>query len=422
MVLRLLFRTVRTVDRRCLARFCWNFGVKGVVAIERFKRRLKRGEHFPPFLHLSITNACNLRCQGCWVDVTAPVHAIEAATLDRLIRQAKTQGNVFFGILGGEPFMHPGLYDLLAAHPDCYFQIFTNGQFLTESTAGRLRQLANATPLISIEGLEGVSDERRGGREVYQRTLRGLDHALAAGLLTGVATSVCQSNFDDLLSESWLDRLIQRGVHYVWYHTYRPVGPVMRPELALRPDQLVAMRRFVARMRARKAIAIVDAYNDADGHALCPMVTGICQHIGPYGDIEPCPVLQFAVERIEDPRGIVETIRSSAFLRDFREQSAAITRGCILLERPDVVRDLVQRHGARDTTLRRTALAELDAMTPRYSQWLPGQEVPEAHWAYRIAKRFWFSDFKAYRRLGADARARAIALQQQLGTSPQATP
>ena len=58
--------------------------------------------------------------------------------------------------------MHPQLLDLLAAHPDCYFQLFTNGQFITEKVARRLRELGNATPLVSIEGREITSDERRG--------------------------------------------------------------------------------------------------------------------------------------------------------------------------------------------------------------------------------------------------------------------
>ena len=41
------------------------------------KSRLARGEFFPPFLYISIINSCNLRCQGCWVDVAAPQHKIE---------------------------------------------------------------------------------------------------------------------------------------------------------------------------------------------------------------------------------------------------------------------------------------------------------------------------------------------------------
>jgi len=171
----LIYRTVRTANKRCLAKFAWNFGVKGLLSVEKFKRRIRRGEYFPPFLYLSIVNSCNLRCQGCWVDVEEK-DAIELETLNRTITDAKRHGNSFFGILGGEPFMHPQLLDMLAEHPDCYFQVFTNGQFITEKIAKRLCQIGNATPLISIEGLQLTSDQRRGSKEVLTRTLRGLDN------------------------------------------------------------------------------------------------------------------------------------------------------------------------------------------------------------------------------------------------------
>jgi MoaA/NifB/PqqE/SkfB family radical SAM enzyme len=401
-------RILRTTDPRLLWKFSWNFGVKGLLSIERFKRRLRRGEYFPPFLYLSIVNTCNLRCQGCWVDVEEK-DAIDLETLNRTITDAKRHGNTFFGLLGGEPFMHPGLLDLLAAHPDCYFQVFTNGQFITAKVAARLRALGNATPLISIEGREFTSDQRRGNKDVFNRTVRGLEHCLQEKILTGVATSVCQSNIDELLTEDWLRELIARGVHYVWYHTYRPVGPKMNPQLALRPEQAVRVRRFVTSMRARLPIAIIDAYYDDRGQALCPMSTGISHHVSPRGDIEPCPIIQFATDTIRDPRGLYATLRDSEFLRDFRRLSAEHTRGCVVLERPDLVKSLVVKHGARDTTARGTAMAELEAMVPRPSQWLPGQEVPEQHWMYRLAKKYWFNDFGAYRSLRPDAAPPAAA-------------
>ncbi len=407
-------RILRTTDKRSLWKLAWNFGLKGMLSVEKFKRRIRRGEYFPPFLYLSIINSCNLRCQGCWVDVEAPRELIDLEAMNRLIGDAKQHGNSFFGILGGEPFMHPELLQIVAAHPDCYFQIFTNGQFITEKIARELRRLGNVTPLISIEGREMVSDERRGKKDVFNKTVRGLENCLNERLLTGVATSVCQSNIDELLTESWLQELISRGVHYVWYHTYRPVGPKMNGQLALRPDQLVRVRRFVVEMRGKMPIAIIDAYYDHRGQALCPMSTGVSHHIGPRGDIEPCPIIQFAVENIRDSRGVFATMRDSAFLRDFRELSARATRGCVVLERPDLVKQLVQKHGARDTTSRGTAMAELEAMQPRFSQWLPGEEVPEQHWMYRLAKKYWFNDFAAYRSAGHDAAAKAQALQTRL--------
>jgi hypothetical protein len=94
-------------------------------------------------------------------------------------------------------------------------------------------------------------------------------------------------------------------------------------------------------------------------------------------------------------------MRGSAFLADFRQLSARATRGCVVLERPDLVRELVVRHRARDTTLRGTAMAELESMTSRSSQYLPDAEIPEEQWFYRLAKKYWFNDFGAYQRAGS---------------------
>ena len=396
MVYALAKRMLTEPDPRALGKLAFNFGIKGMWSVEKYKRRLARGEYFPPFLFISVISGCQLRCQGCWVDVSGPSKRIAIDDLNRLVTDAKRHGNSYFGLLGGEPFMHPELLDLCEAHPDCYFQVFTNGQLITDAQAARMRKLANVSPLISIEGSALVSDLRRGRSGVLDKTLAGLEHCRRNRLIIGVATSVCQSNVDELVTERWLHQLIERGVHYVWFHTYRPVGPHASTELALTPDQIVAVRRFMVRMRSELPIAIVDAYWDDQGEALCPMATGVSHHIGPSGHVEPCPIIQFATESIHDRESVYEMMTESQFLSDFRETAAQATRGCIVLERPDLVKELVVRHAARDTTQRGTALAELDAMQPRTSQHLPGQEVPEEHWAYRFAKKHWFFGFGAY--------------------------
>jgi MoaA/NifB/PqqE/SkfB family radical SAM enzyme len=227
--------------------------------------------------------------------------------------------------------------------------------------------------------------------------MRGLDACVRHRLITGVATSLCQSNIADLLTEAWLDELIRRGVTYVWFYTYRPVGPQPAPELALTTEQVLQVRRFCVEMRKRKPIGIVDAYWDDQGHALCPAVVGISHHISPGGDIEPCPIIQFAGAKITDNGGdIFKTMTEAKYLADFRKTVAGATRGCVVLERPDLLSALVAKHNLRDTTARQTALAELSAMKPRTSQHNPSNEIPEEHWAYRFAKKHWFFGFGAY--------------------------
>jgi MoaA/NifB/PqqE/SkfB family radical SAM enzyme len=388
-------RMLRQTDFRGLRKFAWNFGYKGMRSVQKFKKRLKQGVHFPPFLFISIISSCQLRCKGCWVDVAAKREMIELDALNRIVNDAQKHGNSFFGLLGGEPFMHPQLLEFLGQHPDCYFQIFTNGQLITPEIARELRRLGNATVLISIEGTEIVSDDRRGGNAVLSKTMEGLRNCVKERLIVGVATSVCQTNYD-LVSEEWLRKLIDLGVMYAWFHTYRVVGPNPAAELALTTEQVLAIRKFVVRMRRTLPIGLVDAYWDDKGEALCPMATGVSHHIGPSGAIEPCPIIQFAKESVHDEQPLYQLMTNSRFLADFRQAAAEATRGCIVLERPDLVRDLVQKHSARDTTQRGTALAEMEALTPRTSQHLPGQEVPEEHWLYRFAKKHWFFGFGAY--------------------------
>ena len=396
MYLQMAKRVWRETDKRLVWKFAWNMGYKGIRSVQRFKSRLRRGEYFPPFLYLSIVNSCNLRCQGCWVDVSAPQQALSVDAVNRVINEAKKLGNSFFGILGGEPFMHPELLTILSSHPDAYFQVFTNGHFITDEVARELRQLGNVTPLISVEGTEIVSDQRRGKTEVLSKTMAGLENCIRHRLLTGVATSVCQTNIDDLVSEAWVDRLIELGAMYVWFHTYRPVGPDAEPQLALSPEQQRRVRQFVVDTRAEKPIGVIDAYYDHQGQSLCPAATGISHHIGPWGDVEPCPIVQFATESIEDKKSLWEIFNGSAFLRDFRTLASQSTRGCIVLERPDLIEQLVEKHSARDSTARGTAREELAQMQPRPSQWDEGHEIPERSAFYRFAKKHWFHDFGAY--------------------------
>ncbi|MAT16189.1 MAG: radical SAM protein [Planctomyces sp.] len=397
MYLRMANRFLTRVDKRALWKLGYNMGWKGMRSVQKFKKRLKQGDVFPPFLYISIINSCNLRCQGCWVDVAAKQSRIDLEAMNKLIGEAKEMGNSFFGIVGGEPFMHPELLDILAAHPDCYFQVFTNGQFITDEKAKRLRELGNVTPLISVEGNEIVSDQRRGRSGVLNKTMEGIHNCLNNKIFTGVCTSLCQTNYKDLLQESWIDRLIEMGVMYTWFHVYRPMGPEGCPELALTAEQQYEARKFVVEMRAKKPIIIIDAYYDGEGRAVCPAATGISHHISPWGGIEPCPIVQFSKENIHDEsKTLKEKFLGSNYLKEFRQLARSTTRGCIVLERPDLLKQLMEKENVADGTARQTALAELEAMQVRTSQYNPEHQVPEKNWMYRIAKRYWYNDFGVY--------------------------
>ncbi len=370
--------------------------VHGIVKSGRILRRRRRGVPGPPpFLFISLTNDCNLSCRGCWVTPTRPPTALPWDTLDRLIGDWQRQGAPVFGLLGGEPLLYPALEEVLARHPNAFFLVFTNGWLLDDRRAAAFRRLGNVTPLISFEGLGAAADERRGGAGVADRTWAAVDACRRHRLLTGVATSLCRTNLDDLASDRFLAELIRRGVHYVWYYLYRPVGPRPSPELALGAEDILCVRRFVVDARRRWPILIVDAYWDADGRPLCPAAAGLSHHIAPSGAIEPCPVIQFAVEDIGDGAGVPEKIAGSPFLAAARARLAEAGGGCILLKDPAALGEFLRSVGARDTSGRGTGYAELAALRPRPDHAV-GPPIPERHWMYRWAKRRAFWGMGAY--------------------------
>lgn len=387
-------RILKNTDRKCLYKFVYNMGVKGTLSFARFQKRLKKGEFFPAFHFISVTDDCNLNCQGCWVTGKKKNARMEPEQLDRIISETKAKGSYFFGILGGEPLLYKPLFDVFRKHSDCYFQLFTNGTLLTPKVAEELRKISNVSPLISFEGDEQVADVRRGGSNVYRRTTEAVENATNAGLITGVAMSVCKSNLDLALSPDFIDSLIQKNVAYLWYYIYRPVGENPTLELALDKDEIQQLRNYMVEARSKYDIAIIDAYWDENGNGLCPAASGLSHHINASGYIEPCPVIQFATDRVNG-KPLDEVYSSSVFLKELKREIPKKTNGCIIMEDPQWLVDFVEKHDAADTSGRGNEIERLKAM-PKVPSHGSGIPVREKSWVYRFAKKRAFFGLGAY--------------------------
>jgi len=390
MIKRILFKT----DKKCLYKFVVNMGVKGTLSFNRYQQRLKKGDFFPAFHFISVTDDCNLNCQACWVVGKKKNARMSPETLNRIIEETKAKGSFFFGILGGEPLMYKPLFEVLKKHTDCYFQLFTNGTLLTPGVAEELRKMANVTPLISFEGDEIAADIRRRGKDVFRRTTEAVENATNAGLITGVAMSVCKSNIGLAMSPEFINSLIKKNVAYLWYYIYRPVGADSTVELALEKEEIQKLRQFMVDARTEFDIAIIDAYWDDKGNGLCPAATGLSHHINASGYIEPCPVIQFATDRVGD-KPLTEIYRDSVFLADMKKEIPKKTSGCIIMENPQWLAGFVEKHAATDTSGRENETERLRKMpvVPSHGSGIP---VPEKSWIYRFAKKRAFFGLGAY--------------------------
>jgi MoaA/NifB/PqqE/SkfB family radical SAM enzyme len=389
-----LFLNFIKTDRRCQTKFIKNMVWKGFIGFRKFKKRRERGELFPAFQFISVTNDCNLKCQGCWVSSNGLKESLDIDKIHSVIEESKKQGSYFFGILGGEPLIYKQLMEIFEKHPDCYFQLFTNGTLFTQATAFKLRKLANVTPLFSFEGDEEVADIRRGGHNIYKQTLQAIKTSTENRLITGVAISVCKSNIDMALSEKFIRMLHDAGVIYIWYYIYRPAGESPNYELALSSDEILRLRHFLVEGRSKYPVVLIDSYWRADGEPFCPAAEGLSHHINASGNIEPCPVIQLSHDNIADGN-LKDVYENSGFLNDFRTGILQKTKGCVLMENPAWLKDFSEKHQAWNTSGRQSMLQEFKN-APEVSSHGSCSSIPEKNLIYRIAKKTAFFGMGAY--------------------------
>ena len=397
LLLQLPLRLLRTVSVRALWYFAVGAGLGNLFAFARFQRRKRKGRLFPPIIFASVTQRCNLQCRGCWATgVKNPVD-MSPDLLQKLVTDSRRKGVRFFGILGGEPLLVPWLPAFFKRNQNAYFQLFTNGRFLDQGIAHALRKAGNVSPLISVEGVGASYAARRGNDAMYDTALRAIEACRQAGLVTGVAVSVSASNMHDVVQPGFIDEMIARGAHYVWYYIYRPSGPQPGFEEALSDVQIRQLRQFLIEQRQRVTQAvIIDAYWDAEGNPRCPAAVGINVHVAASGALEVCPPVQCSDVRLSENDDCVAAVERSTFIRAFQAQVPNWTTGCVLMDHPAQLSQLAKDCQTYDSSGRDTFFSELSGRVVCGCHNHSGHPIPETSWFYRCMKRTLFLGFGAY--------------------------
>jgi uncharacterized radical SAM superfamily Fe-S cluster-containing enzyme len=171
---------------------------------------------------IDITTRCNMLCPTCFADAgrghDLTVSQVETI-LDRLI---DTEGQPeVVQISGGEPTIHPQLFDILDAASSrgirCVM-LNTNGIKLAQD-ADFAGQLAAYRPVIYLQfdGVTSASDEALRGRDLRDIKRKALDNIAEAGLwavlVATVALGVNDNEIGDILSFG-LEHPAVLGVNY----------------------------------------------------------------------------------------------------------------------------------------------------------------------------------------------------------------
>jgi len=312
-------------------------------AIKRRANFAKQKLHVPPFMILSITNVCNLKCTGCY----AKAHKRRENTelnheqLDKLIGEADELGISVLMLAGGEPLMRPKIFEITKKHPKIIYPIFTNGLHITDKLIKdvflKQRQLI---PIISIEGLPDQTNARRGDgvHENFQKLLPNLKKQ---GIFFGVSLTVTKTNFDVVADRQFIAKLTEQGCKLFFFIEYIPFDQNTQ-NLVPTLDQKKKLLDILKDYRKEFPGLFIAFPGDEEQFGGCLASGRGFVHVSPGGDIEPCPFSPYADTNLKNA-SLKEALQSK-FLATIRENHHMLTEsqtGCALWENREWVRSLL---------------------------------------------------------------------------------
>jgi MoaA/NifB/PqqE/SkfB family radical SAM enzyme len=313
------------------------------------KRRKELGFRPPFAMILSPTLHCNLRCKGCYTLGYGMKPELPLEVVDRLLAECTELGINFVTILGGEPLVYPHLFPMLERHPSIFFQVYTNGTLMTQEKAEQFAGLGNTAVIVSIEGGERETDAWR-GKEVYRKIMRAFEYLNDAHVIIGTSATVTRQNVQVVSSLQFIDHMISLGSLAQMYFLYIPVNGRADFSLMVTPEQRDHLRSQVMRIRDTRPIFVLDFWNDGPYVGGC--IAGGRQyfHVNAKGDVEPCVYTHIAVDNIKE-KSLKEALNSPLFrhIRSCQPHNQNHLRPCMIIDNPHVMRDVIQKTGARFT-------------------------------------------------------------------------
>ncbi len=299
----------------------------------------------PAYLIYSVTNRCNLNCVGCYAKAKEQRESCVMSTEEArcLLGDAANMGIGTVIVVGGEPLMRQDIFDLMAERRDLVFLLFTNGTLLSDAHIQRLKKLPHVVPVISMEGKEVKTDDRR-GEGVGQLVDRSMERLKKAKLLYGISLTVDKDNLEHTLAQDFTIKMKDKGCSIIFYIEYVPVAAGTKDKVLDETDREELINK-VSAIRNRDGILAVTFPGDEKELGGCLAAGRGFVHVSGNGSVEPCPFSPYSTHNVKDG---LEKVVDSPFFQALREHEHLMEEpeggGCALFARKEEIEALVKTY------------------------------------------------------------------------------
>ena len=133
---------------------------------------------------------CNLQCTHCFISCGPKNHTHEMMSLEKVLQRLKESealGVKDYYITGGEVFMNPEIFEILATILQYGpLDILTNGTLITPEKATRLREIDNNSFnnlqfRVSMESFDEKINDKIRGENAFNKAIKGIHNLSAVG-------------------------------------------------------------------------------------------------------------------------------------------------------------------------------------------------------------------------------------------------
>ena len=133
---------------------------------------------------------CNLQCTHCFISCGPQNHTHEMMTLkdvQQRLLESKTLGVKDYYITGGEVFMNPEIFEILATILEYGpLDVLTNGTLITSEKAARLKEIQNNSShklqfRVSMESFDEKLNDRTRGENSFSKATEGITNLNSFG-------------------------------------------------------------------------------------------------------------------------------------------------------------------------------------------------------------------------------------------------
>jgi len=266
----------------------------------------------PVLSEVALTYRCNLTCRFCYAgcgchraeDTSDEMTTEEVIRILEIIRNDAEVPSVSF--TGGEPTLRSDLPRLVneARRIGLRVNLITNGTLITPELAARLADAGLYSAQVSVEGPDAAShDALTAALGSFERTWRGIENLIAAGIKTQTNTTLTGANAP--LARQIVDHLSDRGMSRFAMNMLMPCGSSLaNSDLGISYSDIGAVISGV-QQRARELgieflwysptpYCIFNPISSGLGNKGCAACDGLLS-VSPAGEILPCSSFEHGI-------------------------------------------------------------------------------------------------------------------------------